>query len=245
MLPLVAAAVVMIVMIGGLLGALSGSGQPTPTTLPTALMGLVTNTAIIAATAAPTIAQPAATTLTPTDPPAVATTAIPAPITATPLSPSPTEAPATVAATSLPTEPGQATAQTAAPDIRMMYIRSQVSLLNVSGRMLDLSKLVFVQRGAQERRFAALEWEGTIGALNSPRQTPNGRCFQIARLEVGSAQPVGDCNRVAAYRVVNASKQFWVAQNSQTIEFEVLWDEVSIARCTISNGACDFSLPTN
>ncbi|MCC7447628.1 MAG: toll/interleukin-1 receptor domain-containing protein [Anaerolineae bacterium] len=209
-------AVVAIIVIGGILLFLS-SGNPQVAALPTStdVPATATSTSTVTPlpltnTPAPTATTPPTATIPPTAPRATATTG------PTRQAPSPT-----------PAQP---------PDISMFYNDTQILLINVSKRPLDIAKLVFVQ-GSEENRssFSATQWSST----NLQAQ---GGCNQVARAEVPLPQPMRDCRR-AAWFPARASQQFWIPRDPAATTFKVFWDKNEIQTCDIKTGQCDLDLP--
>jgi hypothetical protein len=232
------AIVVVIVAILGVLGIVANSGTPTPTVV----LGTATNTLPPARASASALAQ---TKVAAAAASAQATVTLTTTNTAT-VAPSATTTPTSISTA----DPAQPTVDQVASangtQVRLIYQRDQIDLINISGRMINLAPLVFIQRGATERRFEARVWNDSQGALNSPERMPDGRCFQISRIEVGNPKVAGDCTRVSAYRVVSSPRQFWIAQNDGTVEFEVWWsDTEKLASCAISSGQCEIKLPAS
>lgn len=242
----VVAIVVVIVAILGVLGVVASTATPTPTVV----VGTATNTLPPARASASALAQTrvAAATLaaqpTSTRTPSKTPTVTPS---ETPTStPTPTTTP-TIAATVEPVQPttDQPT-NTNGTQVRLVYQQDQIDVINISGRLINLAPLSFIQRGPAERRFDARVWSDSQGALNSPERMPDGRCFQVSRIEAGNPKIAGDCTRVSAYRIVSSPRQFWIAQNDATVEFEVWWNDTEkLASCAISAGQCEIKLPAS
>jgi hypothetical protein len=124
----------------------------------------------------------------------------------------------------------------------LLYNRDQINVLNISGRTLNVAQMVFVQRGARERRFEATLWDSEF-AINSANSWPNGRCYQASRSGLGTLQMLPGCTRLTAFRSVRDVFQFWVPQDAEVTAFEVMFRGTSIKTCEISAGRCEFSLP--
>ncbi|MEM9951937.1 MAG: CAP domain-containing protein [Chloroflexota bacterium] len=123
------------------------------------------------------------------------------------------------------------------PDLRLEYPDSSFSLINVSGRSLDLTGLVF----RSESGLAVIEqWEN--GFLSSPLSNfmANG-CLQAWTLDY-SNQPVPErCEVRHAWILVTDAGDFW----RQTDAFTVERDGIVLARCPLATTVCSFALPEN
>ncbi|MFN8417831.1 MAG: hypothetical protein U0528_01060 [Anaerolineae bacterium] len=64
-----------------------------------------------------------------------------------------------------------------------MYDSDQVNLLNVSGGVLNITGLSFVQRGS-DRRFDATDWNSEFSANTGEGFT--FRCYQVYRVGISA-----------------------------------------------------------
>ncbi|MBX3063713.1 MAG: serine/threonine protein kinase [Anaerolineae bacterium] len=260
--PIIGLAALLIVIVVGVLIALSNSSNSTAT--PTTVGDPQTNIAQVNTTQVDASAtSPAAASSTPTAPPATATsqsgivtgdsTATLVEPSVTPTATRPTYTPSftwtptftrTPTSTATPAPPTWTPnpANTAAPDVVIMYDGDQVNLLNVSGGVLNITGLSFVQRGS-DRRFDATDWNSEFSA-NTTGEWPTFRCYQVYRVGISAEfSPLEGCERIAAFRSVSAPRQFWIPNDASVNTFDVFASGKLIASCQISAGRCEFSLP--
>jgi hypothetical protein len=120
-------------------------------------------------------------------------------------------------------------------DIRLTISDLGVSLLNVSGRELDLSGLVFE---SPTGLFTAQLWN--IPELTRPLTAyPPGDCLQVWGLYTQYLNPPEDCRYRHAWVSVGEQGQFWLNTDS----FSVKQGETLIATCNVSADTCDIDLP--
>ncbi|MDQ7024543.1 MAG: CAP domain-containing protein [Anaerolineae bacterium] len=197
---------------------IEASATPIPM-IPTA-----TNTLAPLSTATPT------RTLMPTDV-MLATVIAPLPtIQATAILPTRIVATTNIIATNtpLPTPPN--------PDIRLVYSPASFSLINVSGRSLNLSELNFESTSGT---FAASQWntEFLTQALNN---FTVGDCLQIWGFgEANQAKPV-DCRFRHVWVTVGSDAQFWRGVENFIVRMGIQ----PVGICSIAAEVCDVSIST-
>jgi len=198
----------------------------------------------------PTRVPPTFTSLPPTIRPSPTITPIPptmtltplptATFTATPLVPptrtlSPLITPVlfTPMPTLLPTIQATATPELP-PDIRLVYDTNSFTLLNVSGRRLDLSKLRFQSDNGQ---LETTVWDTEF--LTEPLNNfSNDDCLQVWGLKLNLVQEkVSDCEVRHGWIAVKDTQLFW--NNAST--FVVLNDGELIGQCNVIENRCDIS----
>jgi hypothetical protein len=127
--------------------------------------------------------------------------------------------------------------------VALFYDGDQLVLVNVSGRTLKISDVVFVQRGTEnteDLQFETTQWR-QLEASASPDALPAGSCFQVFRSGLVLPDLLQNCRRGAWTRVTKP-RWFWVAQDSSVRTFEVLIGDRKVATCEITAGRCDFSI---
>jgi uncharacterized protein YkwD len=204
------------------------------------------------ATPAPPGATPTVTPLpltsTPLPPPTATRTLVPTDvIVATIIAPVPTNLPATVApananpiqtfATSTPRPQPTATPTQPPPDIRLLYDSQSLTLINVSGGVLNLTNLVFESRNS---RLEAQRWN--IEALSQPLSGfTDDDCLQVWGLDVSFLPKPAGCETRHAWVTVNEAGKFW--QNANT--FTVRNGSQRVGLCDVAAGVCDVNLSTS
>jgi hypothetical protein len=129
-------------------------------------------------------------------------------------------------------------------DIALFYDSDQLVLVNISGRTLKISDVVFVQRGTENKEdllFETTQWRQQQASA-SPDALPAGSCFQVFRSGIVLPELLQNCRR-GAWTPATKLRWFWVAQDSSVRTFEVLIGDRKVATCEITAGRCDFSLP--
>jgi serine/threonine protein kinase len=256
-MPLLLAALVAVFVIGvgiaiasGAFTGLAGGQTPTRTVAPTE-------------TASTAISTVASETAAQTTPEATAVVAVPgtargtAPATAA-LNVSPTMPPThtspagfsqTPAATGTETLIGggpesaattSATGSSTSGDIALYYDESQLVLVNVGSRPVNVSSLSFVQHGKQDLRFDTTFWR-RADVLITTDALPSQYCFQVYRNDRAQPDVLKGCRRVTWARVAE-SRWFWLAQDTSVTTFDVQSGDHVIATCRISAGYCEFML---
>ncbi len=138
------------------------------------------------------------------------------------------------------------TALPPAPDILLAYNASDVLLVNISGRTLDISGLVFEQAlpDGGVRRFEAAQWDRP-DLLASPAQMEPGTCYQLVTAEGVRTPPDRTvCARFLGwFRTGVASRYFWIADTPGAVFTVREADaETPLAECMIDAGTCLFRL---
>jgi hypothetical protein len=126
----------------------------------------------------------------------------------------------------------------------LFYDTDQLVLVNVSGRTLNISAVVFIQRGtenSQDLLFETTQWRQQQ-ASTSPDSLPAGSCFQVFRSGINLPDLLQNCRR-GAWTPAAKPRWFWVAGDSAARTFEVMIGDRKVATCEINAGRCDFSLP--
>ncbi len=231
----------------GAFGGVAGAGTPTLTPSATARDGGTRIAAIGSQTGVTARSVTPSRTMTPirtntrsnnSSPTVTASSTLTSTRTLTPTSSATMTPSQTSTATAGPTDIGTRPAV----DIILRWDSGQLNLINASGRTLDITDLVFLQRGASERSFEATRW-AQEGALWQPTALPDGYCFQVTRIEEGASTPsFRDCRR-SGFLLIATVRQFWLAQDVSVTTFEARSGEKRLATCQISLGRCEFKLP--
>jgi hypothetical protein len=190
-------------------------GATPPTSAPVVNTPPATNTP-------PPTAIPPSPTVRPTD---IALATVIAPL---PTNTSPPNVAITIP-TSTPTE-------TVAPDIRLTYDDRTLNLLNVSGRSLDISTLIFE---SDVGTMPAELWDNEY--LTQPLYDfTAGDCVQVWGLETAFISKADDCQIRHAWIVVNERATFW----RDAERFIVRDGTTPVGVCDVAQGACDINLST-
>lgn len=119
-------------------------------------------------------------------------------------------------------------------DVRLIISPDNVTLLNISGRDLDLRNLIFVSDNAS---FSAIKWASQ--PLSRPlSQFTSGDCLQVWGLGGDYQEPPADCFVRHGWIVVPENEQFW----ANTSSFRVETFGNVLATCQVSAGICEFNL---
>ncbi len=120
-------------------------------------------------------------------------------------------------------------------DIRLIYNADNVTLINVSGRNLDLTGLVF--EGSSGTMLVE-RWDTEF--LSRPLNNfPAGDCLQVWGLGSQDVRPQpGECQFRQVWVAVNEMQQFWV----NTERFSVSRGGLVLEVCETWTGVCDVSL---
>ncbi len=117
--------------------------------------------------------------------------------------------------------------------VRLIYDARGVTLLNVSGRRLNLAPLMFQSATGT---MSAVEWDN--GYLSAPLDSfPNGDCLQVWNLSSAALAPPAECHTRHAWLEMGTPYQFWRA------DFQVLYGGQVIATCSLGTGVCEVKLP--
>lgn len=147
--------------------------------------------------------------------------------------PSPT--PQQTGPTATPQPAGPTPTVTLAPvttDLELIYNATSLTVLNASGRALDLTTLAF--QGSQVG-FAARGWTQVVDVPLAA--FPNGHCLQ---LQLSGSAPVSpqQCRFVRSIVQLGAGRTFWT-QGS----FDVLLNGVPVATCPANMTRCVITVP--
>lgn len=140
--------------------------------------------------------------------------------------PIPTTVPITSQATATPILP---------PDIRLIYDTDSLTLLNVSGRRLNLTGITFQSDNGE---LEATVWD-TEFLTESLNNFSHGDCMQVWGLGKNALQDkISSCDIRHAWVAVRDSHLFW--NNVST--FFVVNDGDIVGLCNVAGGLCDISL---
>jgi len=121
------------------------------------------------------------------------------------------------------------------PDIRLIYDADSLSLLNVAGRRLDLTKLRF-QSDTGLLESSVWDTEFLTERLNN---FSNNDCLQVWGLGQNlEYDKVSECDVRHGWVAVKDTQLFWTEAST----FLVLNDGNIIAQCVVADGHCDVSL---
>lgn len=157
--------------------------------------------------------------------------------------PQPTRTPTPVLATATPTIPLPTPTPTATPvngafDVQMVYNDQSFSLINTSGRDLDLSPLIIVSNELGVSLTS--DWLGRY-FNGSMSEFPPRYCLQTWSFEMFPGPPrlPEGCVGLASGRSsLRAGERFWLAG-----EFDIIYRRQLVARCTADTGRCAFDMP--
>lgn len=127
-------------------------------------------------------------------------------------------------------------AGSAGGDIRLVYSRNGLTLINTSGRELDISQLAFESDAGV---MLASRWD-TPGLSRPLTAFPWPDCLQVWGVDAENIPPLPeDCRLRHAWIAVGFDQQFWVNVGS----FRVRRGAELLATCSLAAGLCDFLLP--
>jgi hypothetical protein len=167
--------------------------------------------------------------------------------TPTELPATPTELPPTATATLATADATDANITKAADAnamIMLLYDANQIVLLNPNRYPVNVSSLVFVQRGKDVRRFEATQWVSKQASNTIYGLRPTS-CFQVANRDISPLpDPPTECRIRAAWSRIGVARWFWIAPlDGSASSFDVLWGDKLLATCAIADGRCEISLP--
>jgi hypothetical protein len=143
--------------------------------------------------------------------------------------------PSQVAAASIRTNTPVPTAtEVLPPDIRLVYDNRSFSLINVSGRVLNLATIAFESASGS---MPASRWNTDFLSQPLTSFTAND-CVQAWGAEFELLPKPAECRVRHGWISVNASDIFWRG----TEIFTVLNNNEAVGLCLVSNGVCDVSL---
>ena len=120
------------------------------------------------------------------------------------------------------------------PDIRLLYDDTSLTLINVSGGVLNLSNLVFESSSGI---LEAQRWN--IDSLSQPLSGfTDGDCLQVRGLDVSFLSVPDACATRHGWIMVNTAGQFW--QNTDF--FTVRNGTQRVGFCDAAAGVCDVNL---
>jgi hypothetical protein len=129
------------------------------------------------------------------------------------------------------------------PDFRAVYDGDQFVLVNISGRSLDVTGLIFEsKRGDSTRRFEARTW----ASLTNLAQVRPGGCLQVVTGPATQITPArADCPTFLGwFRVGTDERYFWVSDRAaDTFTVSLEGQPTPFVTCTIGDGDCTFALP--
>lgn len=120
------------------------------------------------------------------------------------------------------------------PDIRLVYNNRSFSLINVSGRVLNLANIAFESASGS---MPASRWNNDFLSQPLTSFTSND-CVQAWSAEFDLLPKPAECRVRHGWIIVSASNIFW--QGSEV--FTVLNNNDAIGLCLVSNGVCDVNL---
>jgi serine/threonine protein kinase len=251
--PVLALLIVILLLAAAGIAYATGVFSPKQQT-PTALVSPTASTAAsksVALNASPTAAGPStrASTLTAVKtaaPTSAATKATVSTASSTATNTATSSVIATVAATPVQTIATQSAtvgtqdSTSAQPDVSLVYDDTQLVLINLTNRPINVANLSFVQRGPVESRFdTSLWWQADVTI--KPDSLPARLCFQVSRNDRILPEPLNGCRR-ATWARVSEGRRFWIASVPAVTTFDVLSGDKVLATCTISTGHCEFEL---
>lgn len=131
------------------------------------------------------------------------------------------------------------------PDLQAVYNGNEFVLINISGRTLDVSHLVFESKGGagDQRSFGAVTWSST---RSDPAQMGAGGCYQVVTTTATQIAPERSVCPVFLgwFRANTPDRYFWLApQPNDAFTVRLADSAQPFATCSISAGKCDFALP--
>lgn len=193
-------------------------------------------------------------TLVPTNtfiPPTLAASNTPLPVPTLTLTPQPTDPLAATIAAPLPTNtqsvvtqvttivtntPIPAPTESVPPDIRLTYDYDSLTLLNISGKPLNLSNIIFESSSGSMR---AMRWD-TEFLTQSLSGFSDEDCLQVWSLGIDSLPKPDDCRFRHSWISVNEDAAFW--RNAET--FTIRNGDERVGICLVVDGVCEVNLST-
>ena len=123
------------------------------------------------------------------------------------------------------------------PDLRLEYLDNSFTLINVSGRTLDLSGLIF----RNESETLSIEaWNN--GFLSQPLTAfDDGGCLQVWTFDYPEQPAPERCQIRHAWILIGDDRDFW----RQTDNFTIEHNNRVIGRCFTDETNCSISLTAN
>ncbi len=123
------------------------------------------------------------------------------------------------------------------PDLRLEYPDSSFSLINVAGRTLDLTGLVF---RSESGTLAIGAWDNGF-LTQSLSMFENGGCLQAWTPDYPNQIAPTRCEIRHAWILLNDAEDFW----RQTDNFTLERDGIILGRCRMDTTSCSISLSNN
>lgn len=119
----------------------------------------------------------------------------------------------------------------------LMYDDNDLTLVNHTGGIIDLTGIFFQALDGNQASFAASRWG---------RELRENRCGQV--WSVGRSGPKGldDCDYIEHWLTTNNSAEFFWTGAGGTTQFSLTQNGIERAVCQVANpGRCDFYLPAS
>ncbi len=175
-------------------------------------------------------------TAIPTIPPTITAMPTTSSITVEPTTPavsSPTPTQASALATNTPRP---SATEFIPPEIRLTYDENSFVLLNISGRVLNLSNLTFESNSGS---MMASQWN--IESLSQPLSGfTNGDCLEVWSLDIDYLDPPNDCRNRHGWIALPNNTLFW--RGSEI--FTVRNGDDLVGICHVDFGTCELSIST-
>lgn len=116
------------------------------------------------------------------------------------------------------------------PNVLLIFDDNDLTLVNQSGGVLDLTGLSFNASAGSSASFAASRWSGSLRA---------GQCTQVWSVGRNGPKGLDECSLIQNWLVTtNIAEHFWTAGATN---FRVLQNGIERASCAVSNpGRCEF-----
>ena len=121
------------------------------------------------------------------------------------------------------------------PNVALVYDDNDLTLVNQSGGVIDLTGIFFQALDGNQAAFAASRWG---------RELREDRCSQIWSLNRNGPKGLDECGFIEHWLTTNnGAEHFWTGAGGTT-QFSVTQGGVERAVCPIANpGRCEFYLP--
>lgn len=148
-----------------------------------------------------------------------------------------------------PAAPSAIPLDTPVPDLRLLYDDDSFIVVNIAGRTLDISDLVFEQVSPDGvRRYLEARTFDDADTLAPTWAMVVDGCFQLQTVaSLTTKPPTSQCPRLLGYfRTGLTRRYFWLADDDSAVTTFVvrhLDDDTILAACAIAAGECEVTLP--
>jgi hypothetical protein len=123
------------------------------------------------------------------------------------------------------------------PNTLLLYDDNDLTLINHTGGVIDLTGVIFQALDGNHATFAANRWG---------RALREGRCGQVWSVNRNGPKGLDDCSAIEHWLITtNGAEHFWTGAGGTT-QFSLLQNGLERAVCLVANpGRCEFYLPSS